>query len=131
MGQIWDLQRREWQDRQLPSAERRLRPIIPLVYYTGERRWGAPIGLAALMDVPPDLERFVPRWETLHLPLREMAPEALTQFASAVGWALRVWQAEQASPAEFERILQEALVGLEGLTPEQVGQWVRVVWFLV
>jgi hypothetical protein len=38
MGQIWDSQRREWEDRQLPASQRRLRPIIPLVFYTGERR---------------------------------------------------------------------------------------------
>lgn len=131
MGQIWEAQRREWRDRQAAPAERKLRPIIPLVYYTGERRWSAPIGLAALMTRPPELERFVPRWETLYLPLREIPAEVLTRTASAIGWALRVWQAEQVPSAEFEQVLREALEELEGLDPGHVGQWVRVVWFLV
>jgi hypothetical protein len=49
-----------------------------------------------LMDLPPELERFVPDWETLFLNLRQTPPETLTRFASAIGWALRVLQAEKA-----------------------------------
>src|SRR5713226_1615472 len=69
MGQIWDLQRRGWEDRHEPAAQRRLSPIVPLVFYTGEDRWETPIGLESLMDLPAALARFVPRWETLFLPL--------------------------------------------------------------
>src|SRR5207248_3648109 len=79
MGQLWDTQRREWEDRKPPAAERRLLPVIPVVYYTGEKRWSAPISLRHLMDLPPELERFVPEWETLFLNLRETLPETLTQ----------------------------------------------------
>src|SRR6266571_4423530 len=32
MGELWDTQRREWKDRQTPLLERRLLPIIPVVY---------------------------------------------------------------------------------------------------
>lgn len=130
MGELWDSQRREWHDQQRPAAERRLFPVIPVVYYTGEKRWSAPLGLEALMDLPPELERFVPAWETLFLPLRETPPEVLTRFANAVGWALRVLQAENAPRAELERVLREAMAGLEGLSEEQAGQWLRVAWFV-
>jgi flagellar biosynthesis/type III secretory pathway protein FliH len=131
MGELWKAQRREWDDQNAPAARRRLRPIIPVVYYTGERRWQAPLSLKQLMDVPAELERFVPDWETLYLNLRETPPETLTQFTSAIGWALRVLQAEAAPLAELERVLQEAMAGLEGLTAEQSGQWLRVAWFLL
>ena len=83
------------------------------------------------MDLPAELERFVPDWETLFLNLRHTPPETLTRFASAVGWALRVLQAEKAPRAEMERVLREAMTGLEGLTEEQSGQWLRVAWFLL
>jgi putative YhgA-like transposase len=86
MGQLWDEQRRGWEDRRTPRARRRLRPVIPLVYYTGAKRWSTPIGLASLMALPAELERFVPQWETLLLNLRETPPESLTQLATAVGW---------------------------------------------
>src|SRR5438876_1763894 len=52
MGELWDTQQREWADRNTPSADRRLHPIIPVVYYTGEKRWSAPLTLRQLMDLP-------------------------------------------------------------------------------
>jgi hypothetical protein len=103
MGELWELQRREWEDRQIPVAERRLRPIVPLVFYTGEGIWSIPISLKHLMDLPADLERFVPAWETPLLSLHETSPEVLSQIAGAVGWALRVLQAEKAPLTEIER----------------------------
>lgn len=131
MGELWDTQRREWEDRKSPVAEQRLLPVIPVVYYTGEKRWSRPISLKGLMDLPVGLERFVPEWETLFLSLHETPPEALTRFASAIGWALRVLQAEHTPVAELERVLREAMAGIEGLTEKQSGQWLRVASFLL
>jgi hypothetical protein len=82
------------------------------------------------MDLPAELERFVPGWETLFLSLHGTPPETLTRFATAVGWALRVLKAEKEPLAQIERVLTEAMAGLEGLSQEQAGQWVRVAWYL-
>jgi hypothetical protein len=134
MGQLWDSQRRAWQDAKVPTDQRRLHPVIPLILYTGAAQWNMPIGLGNLMDLPIELEPFTPRWETLFLNLHAAPPGTLTRFATAVGWALRVLQAERAPRAEMERVLGEAmsgLEGLEGLAKEQSGQWLRVAWFLV
>jgi Putative transposase, YhgA-like len=131
MGNLWDLERRQWARRRIPRERRRLHPIIPIIFYTGEQRWEVPIGLANLMDLPAQCERFIPRWETLMLPLHETLPETLTRFATAVGWALRVWQAEKVPLAEIERVLTEAMTGLEGLSEEQAGQWLQVATFIV
>jgi hypothetical protein len=131
MGQLWEAQWREWEDRRPPPEERRLRPIIPIVFYTGTKTWSTPIGLKQLMDLPAELERFAPAWETPLLDLHRTPPEMLTQFASAIGWALRVMQAEGAPLAELELVLREAMAGLEGLSDDQSGQWLRVAWFLV
>jgi Putative transposase, YhgA-like len=131
MGQLWDSQRRVWQDARLPTEQQRLHPVIPVVLYTGTAPWNVPIGLANLMDLPGELEAFTPGWETLFLNLHETPPGTLTRFATAVGWALRVLQAERAPRAEMERVLVDAMAGLEGLTEDQAGQWLRVAWFLV
>jgi hypothetical protein len=112
-------------------SQRQLSPIVPLVFYTGEKRWETPIGLESLMDLPVGLQRFVPRWETLFPPLHTTPAEALTRFATAIGWALRVWQAEKTPSVELERVLSEAMTGLEGLSEEQAGQWARVAAFFV
>src|SRR3712207_9597250 len=63
--------------------------------------------------------------------LQRASPDTLTGVAGAVGHALRALQAEQAPLAELEQVLAEAMAGLEGLTEEQAGQWVRVTWFLL
>jgi hypothetical protein len=130
-GQLWELQAREWEDRNLPAGQRRLELVVPVVLYTGEDRWSTPIGLENLMEVAEPMGRFVPTWETVFFDLRRTAAETLTRFATAVGWALRVLQAEAAPLAEMERVLTEAMAGLEGLSEEQVGQWLSAAWFLV
>ena len=87
---IWEAQRRSWEDTRLPAAQQRLHPILPIVFYTGRRKWSAPISLKAIMDVPTLLERFVPTFETLALKLLETPAETLT--GSAVAQALKVLQ---------------------------------------
>ncbi len=130
-GELWAAQVREWEDSRQPVENRRLYPVVPIVFYTGRERWGQEIALANLMNLPAPLRRFVPSWETLFLNLQQTAPEILTQFSSAVGWALRVLQAERAPLPELEHVLQEALSGMEGLPAEQSGQWKRCAWFLI
>ena len=58
MMQIWDSQRREWESTNVPKSQWRLRPILPIVFYTGAQRWHTPLTLTALMDIPGVLTRF-------------------------------------------------------------------------
>ena len=52
MTQIWDSQRREWESQSVPKGQWRFRPILPIVFYTGEHRWTTPLTLDAIMDIP-------------------------------------------------------------------------------
>ena len=67
MCQIWDAQRREWEAESVSRSEWRLRPILPIVFYTGTQQWRTPLSLSAIMDVPEVLSRFVPTFDTLFL----------------------------------------------------------------
>ena len=62
---IWDAERRRWETGNVPKRQRRLSPILPIVFYTGERRWQTPLSLDAIMNLPEELSRFVPRFDTL------------------------------------------------------------------
>ncbi len=64
MTLIWDRQRQEWQRAGLLESEWRFRPIVPILFYTGDRAWDTPLSVTALMDLPQELERFVPSHET-------------------------------------------------------------------
>lgn len=77
------------------------------------------------------MARFVPHWDTLSLDVRATSPELLTRIGTAIGWALRVLQAEQEPLSKLRDVLKEALSGLEGLSEEQSGQWVRVVQYFL
>lgn len=131
MGQLWDAQCRLWDDARTPSRARRLRPVVPLVLYTGAAAWPQPIRLDALVQAPGALRRFVPEWETLFLNLHATPPEALTGAGAGVGWALRVLQEENAPLEELEGVLRDAMSGLEALPSEHAGQWLRIAWYLL
>ena len=73
MTQIWDAQRRRWESDKVPKSERRLRPILPIVFYTGSQRWTSPLSLNSMMEIPAALSRFVPTFETLLLEVTKMA----------------------------------------------------------
>ena len=59
MTQIWEFQRREWESNNTPKNQQRLRPIIPIVFYTREQRWQIPLDLSRLMDLPDMFSGFV------------------------------------------------------------------------
>ena len=128
--QLWESQRRQAKDANVPASEVRLSLVVPVVFYTGTETWESVPGIADLMDIPPALLPFVPTWRTLFLNLRRTGPEQLTRSATAVGYALRVLQAEREPLATLEQVWEEALSGLEDLEEEQAGQWVRVMWYL-
>jgi hypothetical protein len=131
MGQLWDTQRREWQDAGRAPSELRLTPVLPIVFYTGQDAWNALPSLTSLMAVPQELEEMVPHWRTLFLPLQNIHPDRLTRIDTAIGYVLRVLQVERAPRAELEKSLRAALSGLEGLPLEQSAQWLRAAWYLV
>ena len=52
MTDLWVAQRRMWESDNVPRNERRLRLILPIVFYTGGQRWNTPLTLAGIMDIP-------------------------------------------------------------------------------
>ena len=93
---IWAAHRQQWERDKVPKSERRLPPILPIVFYTGDRRWHTPLTLEAIMDIPEELSQFVPRFEPLFLSVKETDTETLTKTDHPFGWLLTVLQKERA-----------------------------------
>lgn len=129
MVQVWETQIRGWEDAKVTAAQRKLSPILPVVFCTGRRRWTSPLTLDAVMDIPEALSQFVPRHDALFLKLKEMPADALT--GSAVACALRVLQAEDAPLDALERVLSDAVVCLEELSEEHQAEWRRAMHYLL
>ncbi len=109
MVQIWESQRREWETEKLPENERRLQPILPILFYTGDRPWTVPVSLTAIMDVPEILKRFVPSFDTLFLGVKATEAEVLTQSGHPLGWLLHVLQKEHSDETEISEALTDAM----------------------
>jgi hypothetical protein len=129
MVQMWDLQRQRWEQERLSAAQRRLAPIVPLVFYTGKRRWSGVPGLDAVMGAPAALQRFIPRHETLFVGLDGLpdAAEGVSPLASV----LRVLRTADGDTEAMKAALATAMRELEALPPEAQDEWRRAAQFLV
>ena len=77
--------------------------ILPIVFYTGEGRWQTPLTLEAIMDVSEALSRFVPKFDTLFLSVKETEAATLTKTGHPLGWLLTVLQQEKADKTALSR----------------------------
>ena len=109
MTQIWDSQRQEWKSKNVPKSEWRLRPILPIVFYTGLQRWNTPLTLNSIMDIPDVLSRFVPTFDTLFLNVKETDAANFTRPDHPIGWLLTVLQKENADTREVETMAQSII----------------------
>ncbi len=130
MCQIWNEQRGELERSRVPRSRWRLRPIIPIVYYTGSQRWETPLSLSAVMDVPDVLSRFVPRFDTLFLGVKKTDPEALTKTDHLLGWLLRVLQEDESDVGSLYDALQATLHYLDTLPAAEAVQHKNAILYL-
>ena len=130
MLMIWDAERREWDQNNVPKAERRLTPILPIVFYTGDRTWKTPLQLDAIMDLPEELSRFVPTYDTLFLSVKEADVETLTKLDHPFGWLMTVLQQKRADKETISKALGDAVDYLDTLDPEQIGQFEEAMKYL-
>ena len=120
MMEIWQEQ---WRMLQSGTGERRrLDPILPIVFYTGDGQWTSPLSLTTIMEVPEVLARFVPTFDTLFLGVNAVAPEILTQQGHPFGWLLSVLQKEKAGKSEISEALVAAVSALSELDETQASQ---------
>ena len=131
MMHIWDAQRQRWLSDELPKSEWRLRPILPIVFYSGDRRWHVPLSVTTIMDIPDVLTRFVPDFDTLFLNVKGTETTELTKTGHPFGWLLTVLQNEKADKETIKETLTEAIAYLNTLEPEQAEHRVRVLHYFV
>jgi hypothetical protein len=130
MVQIWQLQVRTWQDAKTPVSKWNLHPILPVVFYTGKRKWKTPISLAAMMEMPSLTEAFTPKWETLFLNLREVPTSVLVEAGSPVTHAFRALQAIDKSVSDFAGTIRNVTTALDALPQSEASAWARVMLYV-
>ncbi len=134
MCQIWHGQLEEQKNSKVPRSTWRLRPILPIVYYTGSQRWEIPISLSTAMDIPELMTPFVPTFETLFLGVKEEDIETFTQVDHPFGWLMTVLQQENADVSTMKEALVVALEHLETIAsenPELHNHELLYLYFLI
>lgn len=128
--QVWDRQKREWQDQGVSESEWRLPLVIPILFYTGSERWTAPLSLLELVDLPEALACFVPSFDILWLDLKATDRETLLAPGNPFGWLLQVMQKADAPLPELEKALVEAVRNLEALSEHNLAAWAKAIYYL-
>src|ERR1051325_9233987 len=117
-----------WED-QLRADEKssHLSPVIPIVFYTRQQRWTASWDFRALVEGPPELLKFAPRFDILHLSLPETPPASLESIGP-LGWVLRALQGGNADPPKFAPVLRRAV---DAISPLFGDEWRELIEFLL
>ena len=70
MYNLWLAEQQRWREADVPPPQRRLRPILPVLFYTGNTPWNLPLSPVSAIDVPEALTPFAPTFEVLLLDVK-------------------------------------------------------------
>ena len=129
MVRIWDTEHRQFGSK--PRDQQNWSPILPIIFYTGEGRWTAPMSLTEAMNIPSFLERFVPKFDILFLDVKRADGERLTASRHPFGWLLRVLQEEDANEPAFRDALETAALEIGRLGGMQNTQLREALHYLI
>jgi hypothetical protein len=128
--EVYKYQEREWK-RQHPSwSGFRLQPVLPVLFYTGTRRWDTPGRLIDLVELPELFAPFVPGLEPFFLNLRTLDPERLLTAGGFFGKLLHLVQQRKAPAAEFEELLRQEVGALEAMLPGERARWMELLSYV-
>jgi hypothetical protein len=130
MYNLWVAERQRWTAEAVPREHRRLHPILPILFYTGDQPWPSLLSPTSVMEVPEVLVPFVPTYEVLMLDVKRTQPSELTKTGHPFGWLLTVLQKENASKEELTQALVAALSELDALNAGQTEQHRRAIIYL-
>ena len=118
MCQIWHAQLESQKNAKVPVTSWRLRPILPIVFYTGDKQWKLPISLSASMDVPELMAPFVPTYTPLLFGVKVADIAKFTEVDHPFANLMMVLRQEKADATSMHQVLETALTHLDTLASE-------------
>jgi hypothetical protein len=129
MVEAYKAQKRAWDERRTSDANLLLDPVLPVVLYTGERRWPAVKSLAALVRGGRQFRRRIPGFQPHFLNLRGTPPEELMRRGGFFGQVLRLIRERNSDGPTFRRTLAEVLSALEAMPAAERTRWVEFLQY--
>jgi hypothetical protein len=128
--QIFTSQTREWSRRHRSFADMRLQPVLPVVFYTGTRRWDKVGRLTDLLEMPEEFAPVTPLLDPLFVNLDAMQPDNLESEGGFFGWVLRLVQDREARPDEFKTLLGQVVLHLETMPHAERLRWLDLLSYI-
>ncbi len=129
--QIFKYQVREWSKTHGSSARIRLYPVLPVVFYTGTRRWDSVGRLVDLVEMGAAFDSATPAMTPLFINLPVLSAEALEAKGGFFGWVLRLIQQRKSRPREFQRLLNRVVQHLETMSGGERLRWLELLSYIM
>jgi hypothetical protein len=117
----WERAWREWEAMDRPRPPFVLRPVVPIVLYTGSVSWGSKRSIAEMLGQPAAPHPFAPTWRPLFWSLAERTPEHLL----ASGPWMQLLTVMRVSGEESARFLSVCAEAIRRLVPIRDTEHVR------
>jgi hypothetical protein len=127
----WSEQWRQWEALPRPRPPLQLRPVVPIVLYTGAAPWGSNRVLTDLMDEPRELHVFAPRWEPVFWNLADRSATELLTSGAAWLQSLALLRAQGENTEGFEAVFRTVVQELEKVHPQDRVRWEELLRFVL
>ena len=129
--QIFNYQKRQWAKRHKSLAKFRLEPVLPIVFYTGTRRWPSLGSVADLMEQGAEFRSVTAGIEApLFVNLPELPSAQLTDQGGYFGAVLQLIQQRHVRTDEFRELLQRTVQHLEKMTDAERLRWLDLLSYI-
>lgn len=126
MVRLWEREIRSWDGAGVAKNNQRLRAIVPILIYSGQKAWPMP-NLSNLFVGHQLFDPYIPRFEIAMLDLAVVSRDDLLRVKRPLAHLLRLFSA-QYMPGDFEEVMREALEGLKELDSKNLS---GLVWFCI
>jgi len=110
---------------------RQLHPVIPIVFYTGARRWDSVDQLIDLVPAGAPFAPMTPTFSPVLVNLQDITPEILESEGGFLGWILELVQQRRARPGPFHELLRRVVAHLETMADVQRLRWLDLLSYLL
>lgn len=128
--QIFKHQERQWRTAHRSLHRFRLSPVLPVVFYTGARRWACLGKLADLIEPVELARRLAPTIEPIFLNLSAMDAHRLESEGGFFGWVLRLVREAKSRPEQFHALINRAIKELEGMASTDRLRWLELLSYI-
>jgi len=129
--QIYRFQTRQWTKTHRSHARVQLHPVIPIVFYTGTRRWDSVDQLIDLVPAGAPFAPMTPTFSPVLVNLQDITPDILESEGGFLGWILELVQQRQARPGQFRELLRRVVAHLETMADVQRLRWLDLLSYLL